>query len=79
MKKPIVVEGRELEVYYKNLSNSSYVVYDDKIWRIVFREKYGANAVMGLERELHKEKIFIKGDELNKVLYILTYTGHINI
>jgi len=79
MTETVVVEGKTLEVYYRNLFDNSYVVYNDKIWRIVSKEGMGVSHVIGLERELHKEHIYVKGEDLKNIKYILTRTGYISV
>ena len=66
----INVENHTLNVYHRNLFDSIYVVYENKIWNIVSKEKAGINFTLGLERKLNKEKIYVKGENLKNILYV---------
>jgi hypothetical protein len=79
MKETITVEGKTLEVYYRNLFDNPYVVYNNKIWRITSKEGAGLKHVIGLDRELHKEHVYVKGEDLKNIQYILTRTGYITV
>ena len=75
----IEIEGRKLEVYKSNLANSSNVVYDNKIWHQTSRYGAGKNYVVGLERESRNEHVWVKGDDIENLMYIVKPSGFINV
>lgn len=77
--KNITTEGRKLYVSDTNMINTHYVVYQDKIWYIFSKEGMGKEKTFGLIREKAQEKIFAKGQELKKIMYILKPSGHITV
>lgn len=75
----IIIEGRLVTVHNKRLTDDFYIVYKDKIWRIVSKENRNFKQIIGLEREKTKEKIFIKDKEITEIKYIIKPTGYIDI
>lgn len=76
--KDLVIEGRKVRTYHKNIFNSSYVVFKEKIWRIVSKSGQGNSHTIGLERELANEKTTIKGRDFEDVQFVIPQ-GHISI
>lgn len=71
----VVIDGKKYEVYHKSLNTSGheYVVYNEKIWKIVARMQFKIK----LEREIAKEEIWIDLKNSPDIKYIVSQTGYI--
>ena len=69
-----IIEGRKCQVISKNFSDSHYVAYNNKIWRIIGRQHFKIH----LEREKVGETVWVDLMQ-EKVEYIISPTGHISV
>lgn len=75
----INVEGRELEVCDRNLSDSDYLVYEGKIYRWVAKSGGGVRYCITIHKPSTDETLHVKNQEVEKILWVLKPTGHMSI
>jgi len=69
----IIIENRKLTVYERDLNNSQSVVYNNKIYRWFSKSGHGINFCIGLEHYETKDQIYVKGENIKKMKWILQW------